>query len=99
MILGRQSLHGHTEVVADLSGAAESPTCRHVQLDGKVTNELLRALESSPTTAAAAAAGGGCCDLGKGCALRVRGFSQGPGSCPSVKLEDSCIYILGGQNV
>lgn len=62
MILGRQSLHGHTEVVADLPGAAESPTCRHVQLDGKETNELLRALESSPTTAAAA--GGGCCNLG-----------------------------------
>lgn len=66
MISGRQSLHGHAEVVADLPGTAESPTCRHVQLDGKVTNELPGASESSPTTAAAAAAagGGGRCDLG-----------------------------------
>lgn len=70
MIFGRQSLHGHTEVVADLPRAAESPTGCHVQLDGKVTNEPVGALERSR----AAATAGCCCDLGLRLHVRLVGW-------------------------
>lgn len=35
MLFGRQGVHGHGEIMADLSGPAEAPADRHVQLDGR----------------------------------------------------------------
>lgn len=107
MIFGRQSLHGHAEVVADLPRAAESPTGCHVQLDGKVTNEPVGASERSRGTAAAGlllrpwvkvartargVGGGQAVDEGRKKCTRVSSLTLS-------ELEDSCIYILRGQNV
>lgn len=35
VMFGRQSLHGHAEIMADLSCPADAPPGCHVQLDGR----------------------------------------------------------------
>lgn len=35
MMFGRQGLHGHAKIMADLSSPAEAPPGCHVQLDGR----------------------------------------------------------------